>query len=249
MFRLMRLKPPHGWNAVVWEFAIVTLIMLMALAAQQWADERTWRGKAEKSKAALRDELSEHYSFAVEFRTVYPCLQVQLAQLRNRVIASGAVMKPAPIHREPNYHYVVRIPSKEYSKEAWEAAINDGIVQRLSSSLRRILAGHYAVLGSIRDMNLANDQSEQELSVLGYRLTLDPMVHYSVIKDIELLSGRLELLDIINQELIDNIQRAKMLPPPEVARAQTEDFGTYKFCKAQALPMRSIKEAMHGAPS
>ena len=35
MFRLLRLKPPHGWNAVIWELAIVTLGVLIALAAQQ----------------------------------------------------------------------------------------------------------------------------------------------------------------------------------------------------------------------
>ena len=26
MFRLTKLEPPHGWNAVLWELAIVTLL-------------------------------------------------------------------------------------------------------------------------------------------------------------------------------------------------------------------------------
>ena len=76
MFRMMKLNPPHGWRAVAWELGIVTLGVLIALGAQQWADERTWRAKVETSKAAIRDELSEHYSYAVEFRTVYPCMQI-----------------------------------------------------------------------------------------------------------------------------------------------------------------------------
>ena len=35
MFRLFKLRPPHGWNAVAWELGIVTLGVLIALAAQQ----------------------------------------------------------------------------------------------------------------------------------------------------------------------------------------------------------------------
>jgi hypothetical protein len=243
MFRLLRLKPPHGWNAVVWELAIVTLGVIVALAAQQWADERSWRGKVDTSRAALRDELSEHYGFAVEFRTVYPCMQAQLARLRERMLRSGAVLDPAPIYHEPGYDFVLRIPTKEYGKEAWEAAINDGTAQRLDNALRRALAAHYAQLGSIRDINSANDKSEQEMVALAHPLPLDPMVRYSALKEIELLGGRLELLDILNEQAIDSIHQSRLLPPRKEALNQIEDSGTYQFCKAHALPLRPFNQA------
>ena len=38
MFRMLKLNPPNGWRAVVWELAIVTLGVLIALAVQQWAE-------------------------------------------------------------------------------------------------------------------------------------------------------------------------------------------------------------------
>jgi len=53
MFRLLKVRPPHGWNAVAWELAIVTLGVLMALGAQQWADERSWRQRATAARRAL----------------------------------------------------------------------------------------------------------------------------------------------------------------------------------------------------
>ena len=249
MFRLLKVKPPQGWNAVAWELAIVTLGVLIALAVQQWADERTWRGKVEASKTALRDELSEHYSYAVEFRTVYPCLHAQLAQLRDRVLASGAVMDPVPIHREPPFDFVMRIPAKEYPTEAWEAAVNDGTFQRLEPPVRRQLAGHYTMLASIRNMNWANNQSEQGLAALTHRIPLDPTVRYSVIKEIEQLRGRLQYLDLLNGQAIDYLQKANMLPSAEEARAVTERYGTYRFCKARGLPMRSFEEAMEAVPN
>lgn len=39
MFRLMKLKPPHGWSAVAWELAIVTLGVLIAFQVQQWGND------------------------------------------------------------------------------------------------------------------------------------------------------------------------------------------------------------------
>ena len=35
MFRLLKLRPPNGWNAAAWELAIVVLGVLIALGAQQ----------------------------------------------------------------------------------------------------------------------------------------------------------------------------------------------------------------------
>ena len=249
MFRLIQLKPPHGWNAVAWELAIVTLGVLIALATQQWADERTWRGKVETSKAALRDELSEHYSYAVEFRTVYPCMQAQLAQLGDRVLASGAVMDPAPVYEEPGADFVLRIPSKEYPTEAWQAAVNDGTIHRFEPVIRRQLAGHYTMLALIRNMSWANDQSETGLAALTHPLPLDPTVRYSIITEIEQLTGRLEHLDLLNGQMIDYLEKASMVPPGDEARSVTERYGTYRFCKARALPMRSFEEAMEAVPS
>ena len=249
MFRMMKLKPPAGWSAVAWELAIVTLGVVIALASQQWVEERTWDGKVETSKAALRFELSKHYNNAVEFRTVYPCMQAQLAQLRDRVLASGAEMDPAPVYEEPGNDFVLRIPSKDYPTEAWNAAVNDETIHRFEPLVRRQLAAHYTMLAVIRSLSWANDESEKGLAVLTHRLPLDPTVRYSIITDIERLSGRLKDLDVLNGQMIGYLEQASMLPPSGEARSVTERFGTYRFCKARALPMRSFDEAMEAVPS
>jgi hypothetical protein len=126
--------------AISIELVIVTVGVIIALAAQQWAEERSLQSKLEASKTALRAELGEHYSYAVEFRAVYPCLQTQLNQLRDRVLKSGADLNPAPMYEGENFHYVLRLPSKVYPTDAWQAMLNDGTVQRLDPPLRRQLA-------------------------------------------------------------------------------------------------------------
>lgn len=246
---MLKLKPPHGWNAVAWEFAIVTLGVLIALAAQQWAENVAWRQRTAASSEFIRDELAQHYAYAVEWRATYPCIQAQLDQLRERLLASGATMNPVQIHTEPGYDYVLRIPSKEYRNSAWGAAISDGVSARFTPSVRRELSRHYVQLASVADMNRLNNQSEQTLVAMARPIPLDPMVRYSLLREIETISGRAEFLDTINGQLIEHIQLAGMLPPPAEAQAVTERFGTYRFCKAQGFPLRPFAEAMTAVPN
>lgn len=249
MFRLLKLKPPHGWNAVGWELGIVTLGVLIALGAQQWADDRSRRNETDISMSALRDELGTHYTYAVEYRVVYPCLQAQLDGLRSRVLASGAMLDPAPLYHEENFRYVLRQPDKVYSSDAWQAAVNDGTTLRLEPSVRRVLASHYGQLPEIWEMNKANDTAWEGLVALTHPLPLDPVVRYSIIKEIEQMRGRFEFLDLDAGQVINYVQKVRMLPPPNEAQALTQRFGTYKFCQAHGLPMRSFKDAMVAVPN
>ena len=239
----------QNWFAIAIELAIVTLGVLIALAAQQWAEGRAERDNMAVSIGALRDELAEHYSYAVEYRVVYPCLQVQLDRLRDRVLKSGATLNPAPTYQEGHFRYVLRAPNKVYPTDAWQAAVNDGTTQRLEPSSRRALSGHYGRLPEIWDMTTANDASTQGFVALTYPLRLDPAMRYSIVKEIEQVRGRMETMDYNNGQIIDYIQQVGMLPPAAQARAVVARYGTYHFCKTHGLPMRSFKNAMEAVPN
>jgi hypothetical protein len=60
MFRLLKLKPPHGWSAVAWELGIVTLGVLIALGAQQIVDDFHWRSELGDFRKAVRAEISNN---------------------------------------------------------------------------------------------------------------------------------------------------------------------------------------------
>ena len=67
MFRMLRLKPPHGWHAVTWELLIVTLGVLIALGAQQLIETANWRRDVADFRASVRAEMSRDlwtYPFA-----------------------------------------------------------------------------------------------------------------------------------------------------------------------------------------
>lgn len=249
MFRLLRLKPPNGWNAVAWELAIVTIGVLFALAAQQWVEGLSWRHRAAASKTQIREELNRHYNNAVEWRATYPCIDAQIDRLRTRLHSSGAAMDPAPIYREGEYDYVLRIPSKVFGDTAWQAAISDGVTSRFDTAVRGELSQHYSEIGKITEMIRLNDLSRQRLATMASPLPIDPMVRFTLLSELETLSGRAEFLNDLFGRLIDHVQKLDMIAPADEARALTEGHGTYRFCKAQRLPMRSFEEAMQAVPN
>ncbi|HEX8842373.1 MAG TPA: hypothetical protein VF757_08745 [Sphingomicrobium sp.] len=240
----------QDWTAITIEVVIVTLGVLIALAAQQWANNRSQRNQMDVDMKAVREELAVHYGYAVEYRVVYPCLRAQMDQLRDRVLSSGATLNPAPLYRDEDFSFVIREPDKLYSNDAWQAAIDDGTTQRISPRMRRMLAGHYGQLHELETTNQRNTiDADFGYIALTQPLPLDPTVRYSILKEIEQERARMEYIDFLNGQVIDYIQSLGMLPPPKDAIKTTERWGTYQFCKAHGLPMRSFKDAMVAVPN
>lgn len=82
MFRLLRLKPPHGWNAVAWELAIVTLGVLIALAAQQGVDALRWRQEVAGFRESVREEISIDLGTYPYRAKQKPCIKARLDELQ-----------------------------------------------------------------------------------------------------------------------------------------------------------------------
>ena len=82
MFRLLRLKPPHGWNAVAWELAIVTIGVLLALGLQQVIEGIDERREAARTRAVLATEIEENLAILELRRLAQPCIDRRLKELR-----------------------------------------------------------------------------------------------------------------------------------------------------------------------
>jgi len=249
MFRLMKLRPPHGWSAVFWELAVVTLGVLIALGAQQWADERNWAGKVERSRTAIREELAQHYSWSVEWRATTPCMLAQVERLQKRVLSSGSTLDPAPAFAEDHFSYVIRLPSKEYTRSVYDGALADAVVERFEPGFRGELNSHYAQTAVTEAMTRQNDNEQQELFGLSRPLPLDPGVRYELLRTLDRLRGRIEFMDLVSGQLMDHVEKVRMVPPVAAVRKDLERFGTYRFCKAQGLPVRSLNAAMTAVPN
>ena len=82
MFRLLKLKPPHGWNAVAWELGIVTVGVLLALAAQQAAETVNERREATETRTTVTNEIKETLAILQLRRAAQPCIDRRLKQVR-----------------------------------------------------------------------------------------------------------------------------------------------------------------------
>jgi hypothetical protein len=82
MFRLLKLKPPHGWNAVAWELAIVTLGVLIALGAQQIVEAMQWRREVAGFRDSVRGEIAINLGTYPYRAKQKPCIKRRLEELQ-----------------------------------------------------------------------------------------------------------------------------------------------------------------------
>jgi len=249
MFRLLKMKPPHGWNAVAWELAIVTVGVLLALAAQQWAESLSWRSNTRTATTAIRSELGDHYASSVEWRVVMPCLIKQLDVLEARLMNSGDRLDPAPVYSEPAFpRFVLRIPSKEYDSSAWQAALADGVTSHLDPELRKELSEHYQQVSVMVNMTQRNGISYGNVLSFSRPMPLDPAARLTLSQLLDELRGRVMYMDLTSGQLLEHINRAHMVPDENLTQDALRLSGTRLFCAEQHLPMRSLKEAETPVP-
>ena len=104
MFRLIKLKPPHGWNAVAWELAIVTLGVVIALAAQQIVESLHDRSTAAQTREEVADELNSNLMSLALRQSAEPCINQRRGELRAIVSQwekTGSFKKPKWVSQTP----------------------------------------------------------------------------------------------------------------------------------------------------
>jgi len=243
-------RPPHGWREILWEILIVTAGVFMALAAQQWAEDRSWQSKVRTATEELKDEISDHYAWSVEWRMVSPCVIAQIDSLEQRVIRSGDRLIPAPVYAEANIpSYEIREPAKEYHSSVWQAIISDGVSPHLAPRLRNELASHYSkalVLTELTDRNLVD---QDRLHMLTLPIPLDPSTRFSLLQTLSELRGRTMFMDLLSGQMIDHIVKEGMVPAPAATQDRVSRYGTYRFCRAHLLPTRSFNDARIPVPN
>ena len=144
MFRLLKLAPPHGWRAVGWELAIVTLGVLIALGAQQTAEALNNRSGAAQTRAQVTDELNSNLMSMVLRQSSEPCIERRLGELRAIVsqwekTGSFATLK-----------WVSQSPIIEVELSRYDAALSAGSLALLSGEEQYRMG---AVVARIRKFN------------------------------------------------------------------------------------------------
>lgn len=181
MFRLIELKPSHGWNAVAWELAIVTIGVLLALLAQQMVDELSWRKQVRQTDQALTDELADAIANVSERMMVNQCLRDRLIVLVTKLKTNEAAWKADPmlLGNSPRgaistiAPVVYRAPTRTWGQSAWEAAKSSGVLNHMSREKVANYAAVYALMDDERRWQSIEETLYPQLVHLSFDGTLD----------------------------------------------------------------------------
>jgi len=124
MFRLMRLRPPNGWQAVGWELVIVTVGVLIALGAQQLAEDRQGHSRALASVAAVEAELATDAGVFEERVIQQVCEERRLAEVRAIIVAARST------RRLPRVTGIGKSITRPTLRTAWEEAQYSEVLDR-----------------------------------------------------------------------------------------------------------------------
>jgi hypothetical protein len=153
MFRLTKLKPPHGWNTVAWDLGIVTVGVLIALGAQQAVESVHSHASARQAEHAIQAELARQEVDAMERLAVQPCLSGQLKALATKLSAFlGGLWQGVPMivnqktDRDAQQRAVIaayRAPERLWVGEAWQTARSNGSLDSLPDATVSTYAQEY----------------------------------------------------------------------------------------------------------
>jgi hypothetical protein len=151
MFRLLKLRPPNGWNAVGWELGIVTLGVLLALGAQELVQSLHWQREVRETRKALDAEVARDLA-AYEYRVSQrECVEDRLGEL-GKWAASLRSEKPLTLRKDirPTVGFAIRTA-------AWE--VTDGeIAARIPIEAKMGYAGMYDAMRAFDELTDAEEQ-------------------------------------------------------------------------------------------
>ena len=157
MFRLVKLKPPHGWNAVAWELGIVTLGVLIALGAQQLVDGINRRSEVRQLVGGLRAELADMRARWEFVRNSDPCTMQRLDALDRWIATAPPDAKLASAYRPFlwNMH-----------TGAWDLAKTSDAMSDIPLKQRLTFASLYDAINNWRQMIPEENANTQVLNGL-----------------------------------------------------------------------------------
>lgn len=101
----------------------------------------------------------------------------------------------------------------------------------------------------MRNFTRQNDDAHRELFGLTRPLPLDPAIRYEMLRMLDQLQGRIEMMDLVSGQLIDNLTKMRFVPAAPDVRSKVQGFPTYQFCREHSLPLRSMEAAMVPVPA
>ena len=205
MFRMLKLKPPHGWKAVGWELGIVTLGVLIALVAQQVAESINHRAEARDAEQAIRGELEANMARMHSRQDIKKCVDRRLDEIQAVIDSAnangGAFTAPSWIGRPQFWTMQVA---------RWQATSDAGGAALIPAQKLARYGSMYSLMNRVNE-EMANEQGDwAELRSLEYLHRLSPDMAFKLTVALQHARYRNFRMEVWTRQLSDSFEQLKL---------------------------------------
>lgn len=216
--RFKVLKPRDGWRMFAGEVGVIVLGVMIALGAQQVADNWQWQQTVARTKADLDAQIYTAIANSAERAAVDPCLSQRLSELATKVAASRGEWKgdpyylPGELTSKEIVRYalprVYRTPQRDFPDDVWEQAKAGGVLARMMPADIGLYAEAFANVAALRSLSVPENELSAELSFLAFDGPLGSSERGRALSTIS-------KLDAVNRDTLNSarllVDNAKML--------------------------------------
>ena len=174
----MKLRPRDGWRVFSGEVGVIVLGVLIALVAQQVAEDWQWRQNVARTKSDLNAQISAAVANSAERAAVDPCLSQRLSQLAIKVAASRGewtgdpYILPGERSVKEFVRYAVplvyRTPDRDFPDDVWQQAKAGGVLAHMTPADIPRYADAFAMISTLRSLRDTESDWQAELSFLAF---------------------------------------------------------------------------------
>ena len=202
-------RPRDGWRMFLGEVGVIVLGVLIALVAQQIAENWQWRQTVAHTKADLDSQISAAVATSAERAAVEPCLSQRLSALASKVAESRGDWKgdPYTLPGERNVKEVIRYavprvyrtPDRTYEDDVWQQAKAGGVLSHMTPADIALYSYAFTSIARFQSLSEPEVALQAELSFLAFDGPLDP-------SDRSRALSAISRLDTINRNTVRNAE-------------------------------------------
>jgi hypothetical protein len=241
-------KPIHGWRALLGEIGIIVVGVLIALGAQQWAEQREWDHRAALANEAIKAEVGHAALMGYERQAIQPCLQGKIRELADKLDRSDGQWAASPMAVKNAQYYNVmpvayRSPSRVFFSDAWATAISDGTLNHLPAARVEDYSGLYNQLTHMRALQEEEQKAAASLTPLSYDGRIDDRMRAEMLARLAEVDRINSLMALVGEQIIAAVRELHLEYPKdeiakEVQNILTEQRGNRGSCvKASPLDL------------
>jgi hypothetical protein len=242
-------KPLHGWRAFVGEIGVIVIGVLIALGAEQIAEDLHWRSETEKLRESLHREIKDDQWNAANRIMISACILQRIARLEGELTQPGIAWRGDPMRGGDDQRWsalpvAFMFPSIEsfYTSGHWQTALASGELAHMPEAERNGYSYTYRAIEDLRAFSTEEGVLAARLAPLARDQQLDNQQRLEFEAELASLDRLNGFLTIYSRKFLEGTRRGGIIPRPEdidsaygLARA---DYG------ACATRLGSTKDAL-----